>query len=284
MPQPVGCLSLADFQTCLDVFAGPLFAGLDAADLVVAGGAVLHALLLDNTVGDDTAAIRARAKAARGSSDVDIFVVAEEEATARAAFDRVVAHFKARLAADVLPHRELMVVRSPLAVSLYAGHPQRTVQIILRRHACIADVIFGFDVDACQLAYDGSAVYATPSAARAFRTGINVADPERSSNSYERRLAKYATRGFAVAVPGLELERVASRYKDGVFAWAPGRNLRRLSHLRRRDTRPIPLAPTTLWGCLGFSSSSLRGSLREEEQRTALSAQQHFDVGCGGRR
>ena len=77
-PQPVGCLSLADFQTRLDVFAGPLFAGLDMTNLVVAGGAVLHALLLDNTVGDDTTAIRARAKAARGSSDDDIFVVAEE--------------------------------------------------------------------------------------------------------------------------------------------------------------------------------------------------------------
>ena len=160
------CRTLAGFRARLDAFAGPLFAGLDMTNLVVAGGAVFHALLLGNPVGDNAAARTVRREAADGKSDIDIFIVAEDEATARAAFDRVVAHFKARLAADALPgvpagaavpaRRELVVVRSHLAVSLYAGHPQRTVQVILRRHSCVADVIFGFDVDACQLAYDGS--------------------------------------------------------------------------------------------------------------------------------
>jgi hypothetical protein len=127
-----------------------------------------------------------------------------------------------------LDHRELLLMRTAMAVTIYAANPQRTVQIVLRRHACIADVILGFDVDACQLAYDGSAVYATRAAVRAFRTGVNLADPERSSPAYEKRLAKYAARGFAVAVPGLELERVAPRFTSGTFTYV-GSSLRSLA-------------------------------------------------------
>ncbi len=44
------------------------------------------------------------------------------------------------------------------------------MQIILRRHPCVGDVIFGFDVDSCQFAYDGDRVLATPSALRAYRS------------------------------------------------------------------------------------------------------------------
>ena len=81
--------------------------------------------------------------------------------------------------------------------------------------------------------------------------------------------AKYATRGFAVAVPGLELERVASRYKDGVFAWAPGRNLRRLSlTFGGADTPTYSVGTDNIVGLPKLLVlSSLRGSLREEEQR-----------------
>ena len=115
-----------------------------------------------------------------------------------------------------------------MSVSFYAAYPQRTIQIVLRRHACVADVLFGFDVDACQLAYDGARVLATPSAVRAFRTGVNIADPERSSSTYEKRLVKYSRRGFAVAVPGLDISRVSRQYTSGVFTWV-GSSLRRLS-------------------------------------------------------
>ena len=87
----------------------------------------------------------------------------------------------------------------------------------------------GFDVDACQLAYDGSRVLATPSALRALRSGINIADPERSSPSYEQRLAKYALRGFAVAVPGLRMDKVSKRYTSGCFTYIqPGSKLRKV--------------------------------------------------------
>jgi len=63
---------------------------------------------------------------------------------------------------------------------------------------------------------------------RALRTGVNIADPERSSPAYEHRLAKYSLRGFAVAVPGLELAKVARRYRSGIFSWVGKQRLRRI--------------------------------------------------------
>lgn len=46
-------------------------------------------------------------------------------------------------------------------------------------------MILGFDVDACQVAYDGGRVLATPAAAQALQPKINIPDPERSSADYE---------------------------------------------------------------------------------------------------
>lgn len=219
----IQCKSDASFRLRLDAFAGPLFAGLDLTNIVVAGGAIMHVLML----GDSTT--EASDEARLGSADVDLFIVADDDTTARAAFFRVYAHLKGRLAAGNHPNQSsLLMLRSRFAVTFYTGYPQRTIQVVLRRHACVADVIFNFDVDACQLAYDGQRVWATPSAQRAFRTGINFADPERSSPAYEQRLAKYSTRGFAVAVPGLELKRVAKPYISGIFTWVDSLHMRRL--------------------------------------------------------
>lgn len=50
--------------------------------------------------------------------------------------------------------------------------------------------------------YDGSRVFALPRAKRALTKHMNVVDLGRMSQTYEVRLAKYAKRGFAVAIPG----------------------------------------------------------------------------------
>ena len=189
-PPTLPARSADDFRVRLDAFAGPLFAGLDMTNLVVAGGAVVQALMIKED--------ELRHASREGSADIDLFIVAPDEATARATCDRVYAHFRRGLGANRLEHRELLLLRSRMAISFYANMPQRTVQLILRRHACVADVIFSFDVDACQLAYDGQRVLATPSAVRAFRTGINIADPERCSSAYEKRLAKCVPRRSAI--------------------------------------------------------------------------------------
>ena len=66
----------------------------------------------------------------------------------------------------------------------------------------------GFDLDASCFGYDGSRLWCLPRARRAVNGRINVVDPSRQSVTYETRLLKYAERGFAIAVPGLEPQRI----------------------------------------------------------------------------
>jgi hypothetical protein len=143
-------------------------------------------------------------------------------------------------------------MRSPFAVTLIVGHPQRHLQIILRRYACIADVIFNFDIDSCQLAYDGNTVWATPSARRALMTGINYVDPEQSGKDFETRLAKYAGRGFLAAVPGLDLEKVKESYlRDGVYTVVKGEKDLRQVFLKFQHDQDLPsytLRPSPITG------------------------------------
>jgi hypothetical protein len=134
-------------------------------NLVIAGGLIVRAL---QDSGRET-----------NGADVNIFLIVDDDDTARATYQRILQHVKERNVQGI-PHHELFMMRSPFAVSLIVGHPQRHLQIILRRYACIADAIFNFDIDSCQLAYDGNTVWATPSARRALMSGINCVDPDRA--------------------------------------------------------------------------------------------------------
>ena len=255
---PLGATSLDAFRARLELFCGPLTLGLPMDNLIVAGGAVLEALRM----GDPSDAGVRRA-AREGASDVDLFVIADDDDKARATFDNILVYLRSRLAeivpgpgdprhvevdgipevgdveADgnlrplelpqtdrdppfVLREKKLLVTRTARAVTFVCGWPQRHLQLILRKHRCVAEVLLNFDIDCCQVAYDGQRVFATKAARRAIVTGINIADPvKRNGRDYESRLAKYSFRGFAVSVPGLELDRVSTRHISGAFAFQP---------------------------------------------------------------
>jgi hypothetical protein len=224
----------AEFQQRLHLLSGgPLLEGLDlnACGLIVAGGIVLNALLLG-----DPSDLEVQRVARKGTSDIDLFCIAADEDSAQSAFQTLFNHLKRKVAesdvrdddddvvrqSDGLPpftirQRNLLVARTALAVTFVVGWPQRHIQLTLRRFKCVADVIYNFDIDSCQIAWTGSQVLATPSARRALISGVNVAEPGRRTYSYEARLCKYALRGFAVAVPGLQMERVSERYLHGAF-------------------------------------------------------------------
>jgi hypothetical protein len=86
-----------------------------------------------------------------------------------------------------------------------------TIQVVLRLYASVAEVLVGFDCDTCSCAYDGREVLLTPRCHRALERMVNILNPIHAwpnRPSYELRLAKYACRGFAVAVPGRDRFRV----------------------------------------------------------------------------
>lgn len=74
-------------------------------------------------------------------------------------------------------------------------------QIILRLYKCIYEVLAGFDVDSCAVAYNGVDVFLTARSLNSFVTGYNVVDMSRRSPSYESRLHKYTRRGFGIYLP-----------------------------------------------------------------------------------
>lgn len=88
---------------------------------------------------------------------------------------------------------------------------RRNVQIILRIADSPVDVVRFFDVDACAVYYDNNSVYGLRRAARAYATTVNMIDLTYRSWAYEKRLVKYACRGFAIGAPGLDRTRVELR-------------------------------------------------------------------------
>ena len=95
---------------------------------------------------------------------------------------------------------------------------RRNVQVMLTRYSCVSDVLLNFDIDACQVAWHGGRILCTPSAMRAINTRVILADPTIRHKGYESRLMKYALRGFAVAVPGLDVLRIAPELLTGSWA------------------------------------------------------------------
>ena len=71
-----------------------------------------------------------------------------------------------------------------------------------------AEVLMGFDIDSVCVGFDGKRVWALPRAQRAINKGYNLVDMSRRSLTYEPRLFKYSKRGFAVAIPGFDRNRV----------------------------------------------------------------------------
>lgn len=83
-------------------------------------------------------------------------------------------------------------------------------QFILRRYRSINQILYGFDNDACQLAYDGEKLYATPGALYALRNHVNVVDLDIAGSAYENRLIKYFNRGIGLFLPSFDKNRLDS--------------------------------------------------------------------------
>jgi hypothetical protein len=127
----------------------------------------------------------------------------------------------------------VLVVRSAHAVTFVQGFPRRHIQVILRIYSSPAEILLGFDLDASCLGFDGDRLWASPRGLRALNMRTNHIDTTRRSLSYERRLEKYAQRGFSVTVPQLRKDLVDPRYSGCTGSMAGGRTVvcGRLFHL-----------------------------------------------------
>ena len=94
----------------------------------------------------------------------------------------------------------------------------------------------GFDVDCSSVAFDGSQVWATSRALAALMTRTNRIDLTRRSPSYEKRLAKFAKRGFQVLCPDLDRTLIDQKIIDRPYRQLEG--LARLLALEKVEADP----------------------------------------------
>ncbi|KZV73630.1 ankyrin [Peniophora sp. CONT] len=192
--------SLEVFQRNWSVFTEGALSQVDWSNVVVAGGAVQACLApLPEGADDSRKALRKRFHEgeAYAASDVDLFLYGLDQTQAERKIQQIFDAIR-----DAVPW-DVTAVRTAHALSIHSQYPYRPIQIVLRLYASPAEVLAGFDVDCCAVAYTPGKVLASPRALAAHIRQANLADPARRSPSYEVRLAKYAARGFEIHVPGL---------------------------------------------------------------------------------
>jgi len=208
VPSRVAVPSLAAFRTnfsqrCPNVLQRlqPLLA---AEPILIAGGSVLHALTAGDSTRTGKGGLWERDELGVRKSDVDLFL----HATSPADASRICRDVYSALAVD---DEIWIITRCRGVVNISDLQSQLTVQVVLRLYESPAEVLLGFDVDCACVGFDGTSVWALPRCLRALKHGVNVLNPLHawpSRATYEYRLVKYASRGFALAVPGLDLQHV----------------------------------------------------------------------------
>ncbi|KAG2424988.1 hypothetical protein HXX76_014146 [Chlamydomonas incerta] len=119
-----------------------------------------------------------------------------------------------------------------------AQRPVVRYQIITRVYASAAQVVAGFDIDSCRLAYDGRSLRAHATAFRAWRNGWNLFNATTLSNTALHRYHKKLTAGMGILIPGVEQEYL-DRAHTGMGAANPAS-----VEICLRHTNIMRLAPT----------------------------------------
>jgi len=184
-----------EFKVFLDKTTGGILDDLPELvrkSCVVAGGCVCAALC-----------------STEAQTDVDFFLHGLEDEEVAATVVKELAEYMRRKS----DNQDVVVVRTHMAITIVAGPPLPHVQVVLQLFRSPAAVLASFDMAPSQCLYHplNGKVYATKWALRALQTRVNVMDPccrrllsDDGHSMYEKRLLKYAARGFAICLPGLE--------------------------------------------------------------------------------
>ncbi len=137
------------------------------------------------------------------------------------------------------------------------------IQFILIKSISKYQILNRFDLDASCIGFDIGKrykFYSLPRFVRAFETKTNVTDPTRQSPTYIRRLIKYAGRGFNIAVPGFELDKI--KLSSNIMKLLTTSVITK----RNRDVKSMNLI-----GLQGLVTSALTRSNMSTKQPTTIS-------------
>lgn len=184
-----GFIARRDLNRRIQEFTGGLLNFIDWNNVVLAGGSVSNM-------------INANCDPDKDLVDLDLFIYGLDPEAARTKIYELVSDIRAAMSRYM--ECRFTAVKNKYVLSLIPNkveHRVQKVQIMFRIYNSIYEVLIGFDVDSCCVAYDGKNVYLTERSLNAFNTGYNVVDMGRRSPSYEHRLCKYSKRGFGIYIP-----------------------------------------------------------------------------------
>jgi len=183
-----------------------LLNGFTYDNFVVAGGFIYHHDTYTQTTNNTT--------------DLDLFITTKDYKKAIIAIRNI---YKTVVAVNkMIPHQTRKVLISInqnalnflITVSINSIRTYTVnIQVILRLYNSIAQVISGFDIDSCCIAYNGI-FYTMPRFIRSQIYNYNIVDPERQSTTYSQRLTKYVQRGVDIAMPGLNPDYINCNFMD----------------------------------------------------------------------
>ncbi|TRM65507.1 hypothetical protein BD626DRAFT_616231 [Schizophyllum amplum] len=183
---------------------GGLFKGLDWANVCVAGGLILGALLTPD-LQDGHAGNAAAHKAEEwATSDIDVYIhgLGPEAANSK------IAHIADVVRGNLPKDAPFLLVRNSQTITLYSKFPTRRVQIVLKLVESPREVLLNFDLDICAVAFDGSDAWMLPRCARALETGTVVFTMDLIEGHFlgdrkasrDKRVFKYANKGFGIRI------------------------------------------------------------------------------------
>jgi len=201
-----------EFERNLDVFTNYAFANMNWNNILIAGGSILAMLskIPDEFSVNDTKIFEWYEKEYK-SSDIDIFFYGLSDKDATKKLIEIYENIKKIVGNDI------KCLRSTKAITILLPYPYRHIQLILKNHKTIAEILLSFDVDCSMFGYDGNNIYCSPRAHHAITHLLNFVDLDYRSPSYEYRLAKYGERGFGVLVNNYD----DSNLNDQIFLKKP---------------------------------------------------------------
>ena len=138
------------------------------------------------------------------SADVDVFFHGLDREDAHAKLVHLLKKLRRTVKMKAGVEHDVVFIKTPNTVTVESGRPRRKIQFITRLYSTADEVLNGFDIDCCCLGYDGLDVTLTERCVEALRTRVNTVNLDIRGECYEMRLLKYAERGFAICVPGLD--------------------------------------------------------------------------------
>ena len=188
--------SSASFCKVFERITHGVLRGLDWSNLLVAGGMALTTLLHTDPSKDDDRAVR--------DPDIDLYIYGLGPEDANRKVEEVHDTWVRNLPAIA----QRLVVKNAKTINFLPSYPHRRIQIVLKLLPSPTDILLNFDLDACAIGFDGSRVLMLPRCARAIETGYSIFTMDliwghhlkSRRESQERRIHKYADRGFGLRI------------------------------------------------------------------------------------